>query len=101
MPLPGSPFIGGLGPLIGGVSASAGPIAGTLGAVNSGRAFISGLTLWPLAALVLFPGKTKKTRIAAAQAKTKWMIAESDLSISTALSLNMRTCSGGESLTLR
>src|ERR1017187_10300700 len=65
MPLPGSPVTGGFGFPIGGASASAGPIAGTLGAVNSGRTFISGLALWPLAALVLFSGIIRKTRITA------------------------------------
>jgi hypothetical protein len=88
MPLPGNPVIGGFGSLIGGASASAGPIAGTLGAVNSGRTFISGLSSGPLAALVLFPGNIKTTRSAAVQPITTWMTAECGLFIFIVLSPN-------------
>src|SRR5580658_6428095 len=85
MPLPGSLLIGGFGSLIGGASISAGPIAGTLADVNSGISFISGMALWPLAALDMSSVKIEKTRTAAVQAKTKWMIAEYHLFISTIL----------------
>jgi hypothetical protein len=56
-----------------------------LGAVNSGNTFINGLALWPFAALVLFPGNIKITRSVALQAKTKWLVAEYGLFISTVL----------------